>query len=127
VSKVRIVEYDWHNWDLNAEEPEEYPDEGEPEVYILARRHSEKLATEIGDIWEVVLRQGAHVDLVNKDDPYPEIRIIGSTWNGDQFFLAKDADIPGDFGMYPVVTDTGKTWLEQHAGDWVRFEDVGIR
>ena len=56
VIKARIVEYHWHNWDLAADNPKEFPD-GEPEDYILARPHSEKVAQQIGDIWEVVLRQ----------------------------------------------------------------------
>jgi hypothetical protein len=125
VIKARIVEYHWHNWDLHTEEPKEFPD-GEPADYILARPHSPKMTTQIGDIWEVELRQGAHVELIGTK-PYREIRIIESTWNADHFFLAKNPDIPDDFGLYTIVTDTGKAWLEEHTGDWVRFEEIAVR
>src|SRR5215469_4892002 len=34
VRKVLTVELHWENWNLNAEEPEQFPESGEPEDYI---------------------------------------------------------------------------------------------
>src|SRR5215831_13815583 len=39
VSKVLIVELHWETWDWNAEEPEQFPESGEPEDYILGQPH----------------------------------------------------------------------------------------
>jgi hypothetical protein len=54
VLKVHFVEVPWHTWDLKAEDPEYYPEEGEPEGYILDREHSPEVADAVGDLWEVV-------------------------------------------------------------------------
>src|SRR5919204_782761 len=48
VIKSRIVRLEWERWDRTADEPEEYPETGEPEDYILGRRHSPQLAKQIG-------------------------------------------------------------------------------
>jgi hypothetical protein len=53
VEKVHIVELRWEKWDLQAEEPAEYPESGEPEDYILARPHEPTIANLLGDMWEL--------------------------------------------------------------------------
>jgi len=53
VRKARIVRLDWHDWDLDAPEPREYPREGEPEGYILNRRHSWSVSRQLGPAWEI--------------------------------------------------------------------------
>ena len=125
VTKSHIVELHWHTWNLDADEPEEYP-VGAPEDYIFARPHSEEMAKQIGDIWEVILRQGGNVTLIKKGRYDSEIRIIESTWNGDHFFLAKNPNIEGDFGLYPVVTDIGKASLEEGVGKSSHFVELAI-
>ncbi len=40
----KIVRIDWRSWDLSAEEPQKYPSGGEPENYILRRKHVPSLA-----------------------------------------------------------------------------------
>src|SRR5688500_10646007 len=55
VQKTRIVRLEWEHWNRKAEEPKHYPHTGEPEDYILGRRHDPKLAEAIGELWEVIL------------------------------------------------------------------------
>jgi len=43
----RVVKIDWHEWDVEAEEPSQYPAGGEPENYILKRKHSATAANEL--------------------------------------------------------------------------------
>lgn len=67
-----IVRLDWHEWDLNADEPQFYPEGGEPEYYIMNGDHSEELAEQIGTIWEVVLTEDLGSDLYRR----PETRRV---------------------------------------------------
>lgn len=50
-----------HRWDLDAEDPEQYPAGGQPEDYILRREHREDVADQMEDLWE------ADVDHVSAD------------------------------------------------------------
>ncbi len=107
VIKKRIVELNWTNWDLNADDPLFYPDSGEPEDYILAGQHSESISRQIGDVWELVIPiKGTFVDEKFFD-------------NGLQADIFK-ADNKG----YILVTDKGRDWIERNAGDWVTFESL---
>ena len=46
VLKKLVVMSDWHNWDWNADKPQAYPDEGEPENYVMGQPHSEDAAAQ---------------------------------------------------------------------------------
>jgi hypothetical protein len=54
VEKARIVRYHWEHWDRAAPEPAEYPEEGEPENYILGRRHDAALSASMTPLFELV-------------------------------------------------------------------------
>ena len=56
VIKRRIVAVDWTNWDMTKDEPEFYPESGEPEGYILDLPHSQELADKMEAVWEVVVK-----------------------------------------------------------------------
>ena len=100
VMKTRIVRLDWERWDLAADHPQEYPDGGEPENYILSRPHDLELAAQLGPVWEVVLPgRGEHAEADLVRDPAASPRIYASR-------RARD-------------------WLELHAGDWLSFADRG--
>jgi len=47
VIKRRIVPSAWHTWDRNTEHPAEYPEETEPENYIVRHRHSATVSRQL--------------------------------------------------------------------------------
>jgi hypothetical protein len=51
VIKKRIVRLNWREWDPKKEP--KYPAGGEPENYILGRKHDEELSDQIGVLWGV--------------------------------------------------------------------------
>lgn len=48
VKKALTVELHWETWDWSAEEPEEFPESGEPEDYILGQPDSPKASAALG-------------------------------------------------------------------------------
>lgn len=97
-NKRRIVRLDWTSWDRTAPEPQRYPAGGEPENYILGRKHDEALANEIGPLWELVLDH-------TLDNP------------GDADIIRKQ---PTNFTRI-LVSDRARTWLSSHAAEWIMF------
>jgi hypothetical protein len=97
--KKRIVRLDWRNWDVSAAEPRAYPAGGEPEGYILGRKHDAALADEIGPIWEVRVDEDAEDSV------------------GD---IARERRWPQPI----VVSNRAKNWLEAEAREWVRLEPL---
>jgi hypothetical protein len=127
VVKARIVDLQWQKWDLKAENPSETAD-GEPEDYILGRPHSPKLADEMGDVWEVVLNDGAIVDTDIERKPWDyDVRVHAESWNGEHLFWGKKPPLNRDFGRWIIVTERGKQWLEESAGEWVRFKPLPVK
>lgn len=49
VEKTLIVELHWDAWNLDADAPPEFPDSGEPEDYVLGKRHSATAAEALGE------------------------------------------------------------------------------
>jgi hypothetical protein len=126
VIKARIVDLQWQRWDLNAEDAPEVPETGEPEDYIFGRRHSPKLADEMGDVWEVVLNDGAVVDTEIARKPWDyDVRVHAGTWNGEHLYWGKMPEAM--FGRWIIVTEHGKLWLEENAGEWVRFKPLPVK
>ena len=107
---------DWHTWDRSTEEPPEYPEEGEPEGYILDRPHSPEIASSIGDLWEVVIPEAATVQRERKPS---RILLVGASIKGGDLFRAEDLG-------YAYVTEKAKIWFEQHASEHVSFKEVGV-
>jgi hypothetical protein len=99
VVKKRIVRLAWEQWDRSAAEPAEYPAEGEPENYVLGRRHDPELAEAIGPLWEL---------LVETED----------VAEGQPDFLR---DTQYFSSIY--VSAAARDWLAARAGEWLRFED----
>lgn len=128
VIKARIVDLQWQRWDLKAEDPPAVPETGEPEDYILGRPHSQKLAEEMGDVWEVVLRDGAIVDTEIERGPADyDVRVHVETWNGDDLFWGRLPNARPRSNRWVVVTERGKQWLEENAGEWVRFKPLPVK
>lgn len=120
VEKKLVVELRWENWDLDADEPLEYPESGEPEDYIYGKPHSPEAAAALGDLWEVVFSRTARV--MKPDKPYTfdidkEFLIDTSTWDGSDIFGSKDVD-------YVYFTERAQNWFFGQFGEYVDFEQV---
>lgn len=113
VIKARIVHIDWHTWDTAAEDPPFYPEEGEPENYLLEREHDPAVASAIGDLWELV------------PDILPAIQKRGGLFNWDaytgQAFVCAD-----EFGGYPFISEVLKSAIEAVAAEWLVFKKVAM-
>jgi hypothetical protein len=70
-----------------------------------------------------VLPEGASVDTESRRDKWRyDIRVNASTWNGNHMFWGRKRN--QDSGSWVIVTELGKTWLEERVIDWVRFESL---
>jgi hypothetical protein len=108
VIKKHIVQLNWTAWDLTAEKPFSYPDSGEPEDYILAEKHSESEAQQLGPLWELFLRDSGTFDT-----------------NENYLQDNKDFDIfKANNKGYILVTEKAKEWIEKNAGDWIVFDKI---
>lgn len=116
VTKFHIVDLDWSEW--KSEEPDFYPASGEPEDYIYMSKHSPQMAEEMSDLWELVIKDTAHVQ--RTEDPSAEfgvaLSLLKETWNGDDFFRAPEV-------LYEFVSERAKLWLESHAENLVNFRE----
>ncbi len=112
VIKRHIVDLDWEEWDITADDPEEDPDDGEPENYILRRPHETRAADELGILLELLLQPGIKARLEDK-----VLRIRPETWNGADLFYAAPY-------RTPCVTPKARHWLEHHAGDYLEFREL---
>jgi hypothetical protein len=119
VLKERVVWLEWEKWPKEAEHPPELPDTGEPEDYILHRPHSLRASEAIGDIWELVLEDHAHVRPLfgSSEQLLPAIHLDISTWDGTDVFTAPDVSLV-------FVSVRAKAWLEHNAPSSVAFEPV---
>ena len=73
VTKARIVRLDWHQWDRLLEDPPVFPEDGEPESYILERSHDPDMAADLGELWELV------------PDIIPSCQLPGGTFGASQY------------------------------------------
>lgn len=112
VIKKLIVHSKWHTWDRDAEEPAKYPRSGEPENYILGHRHSAVDSEQMGVLWELLLTENARVYRA-RDDIY----LLMDSWQGEDLFHAQGVG-------YIYATKRAKCWLEEHAGDYVMFQEA---
>jgi hypothetical protein len=112
VWKNRIVRLDWHLWDQEADEPKLYPAGGEPEAYILGRKHCENLAEDIGPLWEVDVVETPGLQLGNR-------RANGNLYYGEPLVRASRW---GCLYASPEMRD----WLIQNVPEWVELEVVEV-
>lgn len=114
VIKHHIVELQWEKW--KSEEPDFYPESGEPEDYIYENNHSPDLAARMPGFWELVIAETAHVQ--RTEDPLAQYRValslIRESWNGDDFFRVPEV-------LYTFVSEKAKLWLEIQGDSFVEF------
>lgn len=111
VVKERIVFSAWEEWDWDDERPEEMPEGGEPENYVMGKSHSDDAASEMGAMWELLVAFGAHVDTDEKRKAWDyDIRIHLETWNGLHIFLASKHG--STKGTWLIASGDGRAFLE---------------
>ena len=120
VIKKRIVKLNWREWDLAKPEPPTYPDNGEPEEYILGKLHSPIVSWKMGKLWEVLFDVGAKVERIEHETVLDEIFLKTNSWNGKDFFRADDVG-------FVYCTEKAKDWLRNRVAPFVDFEEAETR
>jgi hypothetical protein len=121
--KNRIIDIPWHTWDRKARLPAQIPASGEPEEYILDRKHSQIVATQMEELWEFI----APVIPCNTEREKSETTLSGYT---ERLYLTPAADIyrglfrTDEKGKILFVDLSARQWFEREAGEWVRFTEV---
>ena len=111
VLKKQIVELACHKWDLKIEEPEIYPESGEPEDYITERPHSEKISNELGNLFELCIEEKAEIDRER------DFALIQDSIPNIDFFRARSV-------LHNYVSENAKEWLISNIGDYVTFKEI---
>lgn len=128
VRKARIVRLDWHLWDKSAPEPAEYPEEGEPEGYILDRPHDAKLSDQIGDFWELFSLDKTSVRLSATEirELNDFSRAVEETQRRTAHYLARsNCDFYRPDESYPLyVSERVRDWINREFPESVRFVEL---
>lgn len=117
VENTLIVELHWEAWNLDTDEPPEFPDSGEPEDYVLGKPHSPTAAEALGSLWEVAIPNTA---TIIRSQPtvtsYKELKLDPNSWNGADLFRSE-----GYRGA--LFSERARDWFTEHWGMYVRFEE----
>lgn len=119
VIKARIVEVNWHTWNPKAKEPAYYPEDSEPEGYILDKKHSERMSRRIGDLWDVVVSPGVTMERIDKSEKTGNIEFrykSGSRNDADLF------SCPQNRRKYCSLR--AKLWFEKRFPQWTSFKPI---
>ena len=115
VRKILTVELHWENWDWSAEEPEQYPDSGEPEDYILGQPDSPSASAALGDLWELYVPDTARILRPRQIvEDYEELKLDLATYDGNDLIRSSD------FGSI-LFTERAKDWFTEHWSKYVEF------
>jgi hypothetical protein len=107
-SLTKVVRLDWSDWDRDGDPPI-YPAGGEPENYILRRKHDAALAAEMPPLWAWKVKQT------------PGLQVLGGF--NIRRHLHPGTDVAAS-GACVWVSDRVKAWLEHRVGDWLGFRPV---
>lgn len=107
---------DWQQWEPYGKQEMKYPAGGEPENYILRRKHSPAASAGFGNL-SALLFQPA-IDFVYGQHAH----VVAASWAGTDFFVAR-----GERPIYNYVSERGRDWLNEHVGSWVAFEEERVR
>lgn len=115
VRKTLTVELHWENWDWSRQEPEQYPDSGEPEDYILGQPDSASASAALGELWELSVPKTATVLRPQRIvRSYKELKLDLATWNGDDLIRS------AGYGSI-LFTERARNWFTQHWSMYVEF------
>jgi hypothetical protein len=117
-TKEVIVPSSWNDWDLLAEEPPEYPEDGEPESYLLSKHHDPELARAMPELWAVAFEERAKESRVPSGLDV-EIALVRSSLPALDFFRAGTT-------LRIYVSPRGRAWLNEQFSAWVTFEPASI-
>jgi hypothetical protein len=115
VRKKRITKVDWREWAPFGSNEMKYPAGGEPENYILRRKHSQEVADSLGELWELRFRPGIQA---SREGRY---YLLLSSWDGSDFVVARD-----EHPIYNYVSRQARDWLLENAPEWVAFEEERV-
>jgi len=112
VVKARIVRLNWESWPPSAK-PAKYPSGGEPENYVLRRKHHPASAEALGDLWELTA----------------EVRV--TTRPGTPYYMLagdhqKDFFVEAERHHRLFVSPRAKQWLEETVSDCVAFDETPV-
>ena len=113
VTRHHIARLDWHLWDRTSEEPQEYPESGEPEDYVLDRPHSEGTSRMIGDLFELVPAEVASIDRSSG------FRLVGGSWGTADIFRGRDARVN-------FVSERARDWLTTAVSEHIAFREAAL-
>lgn len=121
VHKQLIVELNWHKWDLKAENPAIRPPEGEPEAYLDEDKHSPELAKAMGDLWAVLLKEGANTERIKTGPGILDIedRYVAGSWKGLDLFY-----VPANAKFY--VSSRAAVWFRDFFAEWSGIMEVPL-
>ena len=105
----KVVRIAWEEWDATAEEPAFYPPTGEPEDYLLAGLHDERLLGTMPRLW-------AWKVATTKD-----LQVQGSRTFRRELHPGTDVALDG-FIIW--VSKRMRLWLEESASKWLSFVAV---
>jgi len=116
--KSKIVEIDWSSWDETQKIPEK-PKSGEPEDFILKRKHNVQLAEKTPDIW-VMMINTTSTGMIDKSkigiSEYSHIQLNLSDWDGSDIFRTPQLG-------HVFCTEKAKNVLEQNT-NYLNFFEV---
>lgn len=118
VSKLHIVKNSWHDGSRNRPEPFRYPKGGKPEEYILALPHDRDVATQMGELWELVPNKVCYTTRARRIvSSRKEITLVTENWDGSDIFRA-------DGVAFNYISQKARDWFEAHVPELVTFEDA---
>lgn len=116
--KEKIVELEWDGWDAN-EEILDKPKSGEPEDFILKRKHNPELAKKLPEIWVMIVNttSAGQVDKSKKNlGDYSHISIDLTDWDGSDIFRTPQLG-------HIFCTENAKEVLEKYT-DYLNFFEI---
>ena len=104
---VKAVHIPWHTWNLNAEDPEFYPEDQNPIGYLEDLPHDANLAATFEKFWRLEHHEGGKEHRIKIDDKcwHDKINLISASWTGADFFHADE---------------TTRFYISRKAFEWLR-------
>lgn len=115
IKKEKIVELNWQNWDLLAEEPKLYPSgDMDAECYIVNRKHNDMLSETLGNLFALIpIKEGYSYGNSKK--------LVMSTLSKQNVFIVNTLE-----NKEIYVNEEMKKCLEKNFTDEIYFEEVKL-